>query len=80
MVNLNFNRLVMTENLSMDEMMIPYCGNREQRVYGKGKPAPWGSVAITENWFPPDYTSKTVILDLKHPDFRNIPHCTIFKG
>ena len=42
-----------------------------------GRQVPTGSVAITENWFPPDYTFKTVILDLKHPDFRNIPYCTI---
>ena len=46
MVNLNFNKLDMTENLSVDEMMIPYCGTRGPRVYVKGKPNPWGFKAF----------------------------------
>ena len=47
MLNEKFNKIPMTENLSVDEMMIPYSGTRGSRHFVRGKPNPWGFKAYT---------------------------------
>ena len=41
-LNKKFNQIPMSENLCIDEQMVPYTGKRGPRYYIKGKPNPWG--------------------------------------
>ncbi|CAL4076351.1 unnamed protein product, partial [Meganyctiphanes norvegica] len=77
LLNSRFNDIPMSEQLSVDEQMIPYSGTRGPRYYVKGKPNPWGfkawvladSMGIVYNY---DLCIGTTPRQVGHPNIGSI--------